>query len=139
MMEMSKGNLKPTEKELYWFGLIILVFFGVVGTLALFRFHAPNVAYTVWGLGLALTLFFYAARPFRLPIYLIWMHIFMPLGWLITHLVLVVLFYLVVTPVGLLMKLFRYDPLTRRPNRNATTYWVEHRTGDDSSRYLRQY
>jgi hypothetical protein len=38
-------------------------------------------------------------------------------------LLLAVVYYLVVTPVGLLSRLIR-DPLRRRPDRKASTYWV---------------
>ncbi|MER5768951.1 hypothetical protein [Streptomyces sp. NPDC001985] len=38
-------------------------------------------------------------------------------------LLLLILYYLVVTPAGLLSRLVR-DPLTRRWNRSAETYWT---------------
>ena len=35
------------------------------------------------------------------------------------------LFIVVFFPVGFLMKLFRYDPLYKRPDKTATTYWID--------------
>ena len=51
-----------------------------------------------------------------------WMHLAEALGWINTRILLIVIFYLVVTPLGLVMRLFRRDPLavTKRD-----TYWTE--------------
>jgi hypothetical protein len=71
--------------------------------------------------------------------YLGWMRLFFPLGWTISHAVLLVLYFVVVTPIGLVMRVIRYDPMARRLDPDAPSYWVEHRTGGDSARYLRQF
>ena len=82
---------------------------------------------------------YFAVRPFRIPIYLAWMRLFFPLGWTVSHLALAVLYFAVVTPMALVMRLLRYDPMSRRWDASARTYWVEHRTGGEPSRYLRQF
>jgi hypothetical protein len=63
----------------------------------------------------------------------------LPVGWSVSHLLLLALFYLVVTPIGLLMKLLGYDPLTRGFDRSASSYWVEHAPPPDAARYFKQY
>ena len=136
---MIEINRKPSNRELGWFGLIVLVFFGVVGAIAFFKFSAATVAYVLWSVGAGLTLLFYAIRPIRGPFYLAWMRLFFPIGWTVSTGVLVVLYYGVVTPIALLMRIVRYDPMKRRPDPTATSYWTEHRTGGDPSRYLRQF
>jgi hypothetical protein len=45
----------------------------------------------------------------------------------------------VVTPVGLLLRLTGRDPLQRAFDLGRASYWTEHRTGDDPRRYFRQY
>ena len=45
------------------------------------------------------------------------------LGWINTRLILGIFFYLILTPVGLIMRLFGRDPLHRKLDRKATTYW----------------
>jgi hypothetical protein len=51
-------------------------------------------------------------------------------------LVLSILYFAVVTPVGFLVRMF-YDPMERKLERQAQTYWIAHAPseGDD---YLRQ-
>ncbi|MEE9269710.1 MAG: SxtJ family membrane protein [Candidatus Krumholzibacteria bacterium] len=138
-MAMVELKHNPTKRELQWFGLIMLTFFGAVGSVVYFKIDAPGAGRVLWVIGALFTLLFYSVRPLRLPFYLGWMRAFYPLGWTVSHLVLVTIYYLVVTPIGLVLRVFRYDPLRRRRARHASSYWVEHRTGTDVSRYFRQY
>jgi hypothetical protein len=50
-----------------------------------------------------------------------------------------IIFYLVVTPVGIIMRLTGRDPMERAFDRTAKTYWKPRRTDPDSARYFRQY
>jgi hypothetical protein len=50
-----------------------------------------------------------------------------------------VVFYLVFTPVGLVMRLLGRDPLQRRFDREAGTYWVDHVEPRSVEEYFRQY
>jgi len=64
--------------------------------------------------------------PFILrPIYVGWMKFAFVLGWINTRLILGIFFYLILTPVGLIMRLFGRDPLHRKFDRDATTYWAK--------------
>src|SRR5437763_1864795 len=62
-----------------------------------------------------------------------------PVGLVVSWAVLAVLFYAVITPVGLMMRLFGRDALARRFDRGAATYWTERRPVTDPGRYFRQY
>lgn len=136
---MIEINPRPSPRDLRWFGFILPVFFGAVGASLRFKFGHPDAAWALWGVGLAVTVAYARVRALRFPLYQGWMHLFFPLGWTVSHAVLVVVFYGVVTPVALLMKLVRYDPMNRRWDRGAATYWTERRTEGGLSRYLRQY
>lgn len=54
-------------------------------------------------------------------VYRAWMRFVFILGWINTRIILVILFYLILTPVGLLLRLFRIDLLERR--KKVGTYW----------------
>jgi hypothetical protein len=62
-----------------------------------------------------------------------------PIGWLVSHLLLAAIYYLVVTPIGVMMRVCRYDPMQRRFDRQAATYWKPRRNTDDPQRYFKQY
>jgi len=68
-----------------------------------------------------------------------WMFAALPIGWTISHLILGVVFYAVMTPLGLLMRATGKDPMDRRFDRAARTYWIPHRQETDPKRYFRQF
>jgi hypothetical protein len=49
------------------------------------------------------------------------------------------IFYLVVTPLGVIMRLTGRDPMERRFDPKAKTYWKPRPTQTDASRYFRQF
>jgi hypothetical protein len=53
-----------------------------------------------------------------------WMVFVRGLAWLNARIILTVVFYLILTPVGLVRRLLGYDPLNRRLAPNAATYRV---------------
>ena len=137
-MAILEINKAPSKRELNWFGLIMLAVAGAVGAAILLKAGALTAASIVWALGALIVAVYYAVRPLRWPMYLGWMHLFFPIGWTVSHLVMAVVYYLVLTPIGLVMRLVGYDPMKRKFDRAAKTYWVEHNPGRDPSRYFRQ-
>jgi hypothetical protein len=61
--------------------------------------------------------------PLLRPVYLGWMTFAFILGWVNTRLLLGLFFYLVLTPVGTIRRLFGKDPLARKFDREAVSYW----------------
>ncbi len=134
-----KPNLDPSERELRWFGLLALLFFAVVAALVELRSARMAASAIILGAGVTLALVYYFVPPLRLPIYRGWMLAVWPIGWLVTHLLLAIAFYLVVTPVGLLLKLLGRDPLERRFDPEATSYWRKRERDAEPSDYFRQF
>jgi hypothetical protein len=62
-----------------------------------------------------------------------------PIGWVVTHVIMALIFYLVVTPIGVIMRLTGRDPMERAFDRGAKTYWKPRRSDPSSARYFRQY
>jgi hypothetical protein len=131
-------NRNPSPRELRWFGAIVLAVFGVLGGVVWWQLGSPLTAQLLWGVGLAGALLFYAVRQLRLSMYLAWMTLVAPIGWVVSHLALALVFYGVVTPIALCMRLFGRDKLERRFDRPAASYWVSHDPGGEVRRYLRQ-
>ncbi len=115
-----------------------LTFFGILGALALWQFESARAAKILWGTGVVFASVYYVAPPLRRPLHAGWMRAVTPVGWVVSHVVLGFIYYLVITPIGLLMRLLRRDRLQLSSGENATSYWVEHKTSDDPSRYFRQ-
>ena len=111
------------KKQLRHFGLIVGGIFAVIGLWpVLFRAQGPRL----WALALAVALVVPALVLPRSLTYVHrgWMAAGEALGWINTRIILSVIFYALVTPMGILMRRFGGDPLHRRFEPDATTYRV---------------
>jgi hypothetical protein len=63
----------------------------------------------------------------------------LPIGFAVGHVLLAAVWYGLFTPVGLIMRLLGRDPLCRRPDREAESYWRPRSPQRDVRRYFRQF
>jgi len=132
-------NLNPSKKELRTFGLCALAFLALVGWIVFRRSGSMPMGASIAGVGFVLAVLGVSVPRALRPVWVVLMVINYPLGWVITHVVMAIIFYLVVTPVGIIMRLTGRDPMERAFDRTAKTYWKPRRTDSDSARYFRQY
>ncbi len=147
-MAAVKLNLNPEPRTLRQFGLIGLAAFVLFAVLACWRkvvFAAlPESAVmpTVWVLGVlaAYCGVFAAVAPKGLrPLYVLLTVVFYPVGVVASYLIMGIVFFVVLTPVALIFKLVGRDPMCRRFDAEAQTYWVERKPTADMKRYFRQF
>jgi TRAP-type C4-dicarboxylate transport system permease small subunit len=138
-MALIQINKNPSSRDLNWFGILFAAFFGLVGWLAWRRFGSERTALVLWGIGVVIPAIYYASPGLRRPIYLAWLYLAFPIGVVVSYVVLAFVYFAVFAPVGLIMRLVRHDPLQRAFDSARKTYWVEHRTGGQTSRYFSQY
>ena len=74
-------------------------------------------------LGVVLCVFGIAKPVVLKPIYWIWMIVATILGWIMTNLILSLLFYIVITPIGLIPQFFGKKFLELRMNKSKESYW----------------
>ena len=72
-------------------------------------------------------------------VWLGWLYAAFAIGWTLSHLGLAATYYLLLAPTGLLLRLFRGDPLDRGLDRSAASYWTARRQVRDVRRYFRQF
>ena len=138
-MSHFRVNRNPSPRDLRWFGLLLPLFVALVGAIARWQFGAPAAATGIWSVGGALAALYWLAPPLRRPILVGWMYAALPIGWTVSHLMMGVVYFAVVTPIGLLSRLVRGDTLHRRLDRNARSYWIERPRRSGTRRYLRQF
>jgi hypothetical protein len=114
---------KTGKRQLRSFGLIVGGGFAVVA-LAPLAFHGRSPR--IWALILAL---FLSATAFISPLALrpfhrVWMTIGEALGWLNTRILLTVLFYVVIVPIGVILRAVGNDPMRRKLERGVLTYRI---------------
>jgi hypothetical protein len=139
-MALIEVNWAPSPRELRQFaGIWFPAFWALVG--GLFWYHSGSLAVpaVMWGVALAVGLAGLISPALIRPIYVAWMLAAYPVGWVVSHLMLATIYFVVMAPVGLVMRLFGYDPMKRDFDRSARTYWVPHDPGGDTARYFRQF
>lgn len=144
---MFEINKNPSRGELKWFGLSTCAVFIIVGfivwlkTSVLFGMggHPTLASKIFWGIAVAFPVLYYAIPPLKKPLFVGFMYAVYPIGLVVSNVILAITYYLVITPIGLLLRLFGKDPMERRLQPQAETYWIEHRTGGDPARYFKQF
>ena len=135
---MIQINKNPSRTDLLWFGLLLATLFALAAAMVLRRFQSVRSAQIIWIASALLVSLYYLIPPVRRPVYVGSIYLTYPLGWVMSHLILMAMFYLVITPLGLLMRLSGRDPMTRRFDSCRQSYWVEHDPSASTDRYFRQ-
>ena len=110
-------------RRLRGFGLTVGGIFAVIGLLpTVLSGQEPRA----WALTASAVLGIPALTLPRLlaPVYRCWMCIGHGLGWVNTRIILGILYYLLFTPAGLLMRRFASDPMCRKSNPDSDTYRI---------------
>jgi len=119
----SGNHAEPKMGSERNFGLVFAAVFAIISLWPLLSAEKARL----WLLAIA-AIFLAAAfvAPHTLaPLNRLWYRIGILLGKVVTPLVLGVLWFAVVTPVGLLMRLFGKDPLRLKREPAAKSYWIE--------------
>ena len=115
-------QLKTGERDLRKFGLLVGGVFAVLGILFLLRHKAHYPYFLIPGVVLVV---FGAVFPRALKyIYIAWMSVAVVLGFVMAHVILTLFFFLVITPIGLVARLFGKDFLGLKLDGQAATYWI---------------
>ncbi len=115
-------NIKQGKNDLRKFGITVGIVFGLLGVL-FWRLDKYSYIYL-----LILSAAFISlgiAMPILLkPVHKVWMAVAILMGWFVTRVILAILFYVVVTPIGLVMRCFGKKFLDLTFDRNSDSYWI---------------
>ncbi len=139
-------NWSPDKTEMRKFGLTVFVGFAVISVLIVLggyarveKFsNAPDIITYLLSVGIIIFTVSYLAPAAARPLYLIWFFVAACIGIVVSNLILMVFFYLVFTPIGLLIKLSGRDPLKLKKVPNLSN-WNSCKRKTDLKRYYRQY
>jgi hypothetical protein len=137
---MIEINWNPSRRELRQFATIWLpAFAALAGVAVVYRWGSWNAATVLWSVA-AVSMAIGLARPqLARPLFLGLTLATYPIGWVVSNVVLVVIYYGLFTFVALLMRLFRYDALKRARHAVDETYWVVHDQRTEPRAYFRQF
>tara|TARA_Y100001970_G_C13674904_1_gene574856 strand:- start:98 stop:487 length:390 start_codon:yes stop_codon:yes gene_type:complete len=117
---MSKDKIKIGSNRSFG-----IVFFIVFLLIAIYPLLSENPI-RLWSLIIAVIFLILGLLNSRIltPLNILWMKFGMYLGIFISPIVMGFVFFLVVTPIGLIMKIFGKDLLNLKKNQK-TTYWLD--------------
>ena len=110
------------KKEIRKFGAVALPFFGFLCIIAVWR-QKILVACFFGALSLLGTGFLILPGILK-PVYDKWMQIAHFIGKSITVIMLTIMYYLVITPFALMKKIFGGSPISLKPDKSVSSYWV---------------
>jgi len=129
----------PVHRRSQLAGVAMPLLFGLTGGAVLAGASPWTVAGVVWGLALSGASLIWIAPVSGRTLYVGWMFAALPVGWTISHLVLAAVYYLVLTPLGIVMRLVGRDPMQRAFDRSADSYCIERDNESVAGRHFRQY
>lgn len=134
-MALIEIDRYPSRGRLNAFGLAWLVFVGAAGAM-LWRRFGPMAGGVVCAAAGGVPLAGWLSPRFMRWVYLGLCYATWPVGVVVSFVVLAGVYYLVFTPIGLAMRLCGYDPMRRRLDRGASSYWQRRQAADKMSRYF---
>ena len=139
-MPLVEMNWHPTKQECRRFGVAALVMSTLVA-MALMGWRDLSLTWALALFGAGAVIFALGLVSDRLirPVFVVLTLITLPIGLALSFIVMAVFYYGVLTPVGLVCRLVGRDPLRRKWERDAKTYWTAHRPAERAGRYFNQF
>ena len=131
--------LDPSVRALRRFGLVVGGVLLAIGAVLLWRRGGGALAWGLGGAGALLAALGVAVPVALRPVRTVWMAVAFALGFVMTRVLLTVVFALTVVPIGLALRVLGKDPLHRRPDPEAATYWVARDDGRPDRESLERY
>jgi len=146
---MIEIELNPGDRKLRQFGGVAFVAFGLLGGWTLWRGGLFGISFGAGAEPTAIVLFvlgglsglFSLAKPrLNQGLYVVLIVVTFPIGWVLSHVILGILFYLVISPVGIVFRLVGRDKLNLKADPSEETMWID-RSGEkvETDRYFKQY
>jgi len=119
-MQKNEKIKRSTNKS---FGLVFFAVFLIIGLWPLLNETSPKV----WSIIISIIFLVLGLLKSKIltPLNSIWFKFGELLGLIVSPVVMAVIFFLVVTPTGIIMKLFKKDLLNKKFNKNIKSYWLK--------------
>ncbi len=121
MFKEEIKNIKEDKTTLRKFGLTVGTVLLIVAIVLYLTGKSSSVIFG--GAGVLLILFGLILPNILKPLNKIWMTLAVILGWFMSRLILFILFYIVITPIGFFLTIAGKDFLNLRTDKNSNSYW----------------
>lgn len=138
-MTLIEINWNPLRRELRMFAVALACFCILGGAFSLQHGVSELLSSTLFGVALVVLSVAWLTPNSMRPVYLLWMLLFYPLRWLVSCLLIAVVYYLVITPVGLIIGLSGRKLIEKRFDSETSTYWIPKTETRSPEDYFRQF
>jgi Saxitoxin biosynthesis operon protein SxtJ len=137
--EIRAAQREPSSRDLTILALLFLLLGTAVGGYQLLWKGAAAGWYWIIA-GVVLCLFRLITPLFR-GVYRVWLAFSVILGYFVSRILLTIIFFLVITPMGLIFRVIGKDPMERKLDRKAISYWTqkEQEANPSVERYEKQF
>jgi len=137
--EIRAAQREPSSRDLTILAVLFLVLGAAVGGYQLF--WKGSAAGWYWIIAAVVLGLCRLIAPLFRRIYGLWLAFSVVLGYFVSRILLTIIFFVVVTPMGLIIRVIGKDPMERKLDSGAVSYWSRKEQEPDTSieRYGKQF
>jgi hypothetical protein len=141
----TEVNWNPGPRDRRKFALSLIIGFPCIAAVlllvSLLRGKGWNLplAAIIGGGGLAVGLLLLGVPQIARPVYVVWYLVACCIGLVVGNLALALVFFVLVSGLGLVMRALGRRPVSKGFDKRAATYWHDAEQVDDPERYYRQF
>lgn len=126
---MHSGG-KVDRQHLVKFGRTGFFFFLFIGCLLWLKFRMETKTVVFFCLSVFFLICPYIAPPLMLVVFKVMTAVGGVVGWVNRTILLALVFFALITPVSFILKMIGRDPMNRKINKSAATYWTKRDPSD---------
>jgi len=139
-MSFVEINWRPKQKQLQNFGKIALIATAVISLLLyVLKGTAIQWALIIFAVGLIIFLSSIISLRLTRGIYVVLTAVTLPIGLVVSFMLLAAFYFLLLAPLGLLFRLTGRDVLGRKFDSTAESYWQQRNPPESSEYYFHQF
>ncbi len=139
-MSLVEIDWNPKSKQLQSFGKIALVASAVISLLLyLLKGVAIQWVLIIFAFGFIIFIISMISLKLTKMIYLGMILVTLPIGWVVSFILLSAFYFLLLAPLGLIFRLIGRDPLCRKFDPNAKSYWLSRQQPKGPEQYFHQF
>jgi len=115
-------NIKGDKSDWKKFGITMAIILAIIGFFLLWKKN-NNYDYILY-LAAAFFITGLILPSVLKPVYKVWMAISVVMGFIMTKVIMIIIFYLIVTPIGLIASLTGKEFLDMKIDKSAKSYWI---------------
>jgi len=139
-MALVEMNWHPDHRQCRQFGWGALVMLPLISLVLYWTGRLPQGwAFVPAGVGVVIFALSRISDSLVRPIYVGLTLLGLPIGWVMSYVILAVFYFGILTPLALVFKIIGRDAMCRRLDKTAKTYWVPHRPAASMRQYFNQF